>query len=54
MGVCRIELGRLYSLFLQWAREIGRLSDPVVNIPVQSLENVYIVTKPMEGQNIHS
>lgn len=33
----------------QWAMELGKLSDPVVNIPMHSSEHFYIVTKPMKG-----
>eukprot|EP00731_Ephydatia_muelleri_P026474 Em0018g574a len=33
----------------QWAMELGKLSTPVVNIPLHSSEHYYIVTKPMKG-----
>jgi len=35
---------------LQWSREIGQRSDPVVNVPVHASEHFYVVTKPMEGE----
>ena len=36
-------------IFMQWARELGQLCDPLVNIPLQPTEHYNIVTKPMEG-----
>lgn len=32
----------------QWARQLGQLSNPPVNIPLHSSEHFYIVTKPMD------
>ncbi|OWF53505.1 pyruvate dehydrogenase phosphatase regulatory subunit, mitochondrial-like [Mizuhopecten yessoensis] len=33
----------------QWGRNLGRLSDPPVNIPQHPLEHFYIVSQPIEG-----
>lgn len=33
----------------QWAREVGLMSDPPVNIPLHSTQHFYLITKPMEG-----
>ena len=38
-----------YNFFIQWARELGCLSNPVVHIPLQSTQHFYIVTKPFKG-----
>lgn len=35
----------------QWARELGKKSNPKVRVPVHSCEHFYIVTKPIEGMD---
>lgn len=34
-----------------WAREIGKLSQPAVKVPLHSTEHYYLHTKPIEGIN---
>ena len=34
---------------LQWARDIGQLSKPIVRVPLHSCEHFYLVTQPMPG-----
>ena len=36
-------------LYLQWARQLGELSTPTVNVPLHSTQNFYIITKPFDG-----
>ncbi len=36
-------------IHLQWARDLGALSDTPVNIPLHSTMHYYIITKPLEG-----
>ncbi len=44
-----------YYLFthFQWARQLGNLSNPKVNIPLHATEHFYAVTKPFEGILLH-
>ena len=36
----------------QWAKDLGRKSDPAVSVPKQPCEHFYIVTKPLEGVDL--
>ena len=36
-------------IFIQWARQLGELSNLIVNIPLHSMENIYIISKPFDG-----
>ena len=37
-------------MYVQWARQLGNVSNPKVNIPLHSTEHFYIVTKPFKGK----
>ncbi len=36
-------------ILLQWARQLGKKSDPRVRVPLHSCEHFYLVTKPLDG-----
>ena len=55
--MCATYKSKLYTdticyILSQWARELGTLSTPPVNIPLHSTELHYIITKPLEGMLI--
>ncbi len=38
-----------FMQLLQWARQLGKKSEPRVRVPLHSCEHFYLVTKPLDG-----
>ena len=49
-SLCNKLFFKIFFVFpQQWARDIGLKSDPIVRVPLHSVEHQYMITKPIPG-----